>query len=74
MQLSQSKVGNREFESEYHQRPHFLGNQLFQMKSAQKVSEKVFQTSKKARKRLMAALEPRGKSERKKKTPLRLLD
>ena len=38
------------------------------------VSEKVFQTSKKARKRPMAALEPRGKSERKKKTPLRLLD
>ena len=41
---------------------------------AQSVSEKVFQTSKKARKRPMAALEPRGKSERKKKTPLRLLD
>ena len=41
---------------------------------AQSVSEKVLQTSKKARKRPMAALEPRGKSEIKKKTPLRLLD
>ena len=36
--------------------------------------EKMVETTKKAKKRPMAALEPRGKSERKKKTPLRLLD
>ena len=32
MLLSPGKIGNREFESDYHQRPHFLAIQLFQRK------------------------------------------
>ena len=32
LQLSPCKIGNREFESDYHHRPHFLAIQLFQRK------------------------------------------
>ena len=32
MGLSPCKMGNREFESDYHHRPHFFGIQLFQTK------------------------------------------